>query len=92
MATNDDLWAQMTDPIRMPLVDSIPGMLVDNPALSGAATPPILQVQLHTLGGKNLLLQLTEKAAKQLVEAIAISLQLRDSQLEPGSDGPTKVH
>ena len=92
MATNEELWDQMTDPILTPILDTVPAMMSDNPALTGVATPPILLVQMRSVGGKNLLLQLTEKGARKLVEVLAKQLQLRGSLLPPESNEPTKTH
>lgn len=86
------LWAQLGDPVKLPLVVAVPGMMTDNPSLIGAATPPTLTVQLDTLSGNHLLLPLTVGAAQRLILALGAQLQLLNYPLEPGSSGPTRAH
>ena len=86
------LWARMSDPVLLPLVAEVQGGSIDNPALTGAATPPTLRVQLDTLSGKHLLLPLTVGAAQQLILVLATQLQLRGYPLEPKPIEPTRAH
>ncbi len=53
-------------PIILPLVSACPAALLDNPALTGGATPPTLTVQLDTLNGQIYQLPLSVLAARQL--------------------------
>ena len=59
------------EPFALPLVTSIQAFFQDNPALTGSATPPTLTAQLDTLGGQIYFLQLSEKAAIGLLEALS---------------------
>jgi hypothetical protein len=89
--TNEELWTQFTNPIHLPLVTAVPAGFLDNPAMTGAAIEPTLEVQLDTLGGKCFRLPLTIEAAQRLLAALAGQLQLLGYPLEPKSNEPKKV-
>jgi hypothetical protein len=50
----------------LPLVVSVSGAFEDNPALTGAATPQTITVQLNAVGGQVYHLPLSEQAAQML--------------------------
>ncbi len=87
----EKLWAEFGDIVPLPLIVSVPSLHMDNPELTGAATPTTLTVQLDTQGGQHLLLPLTVKAAKKLSVGLAGMLQLQGSPSEPGEDEPPSV-
>jgi hypothetical protein len=50
----------------LPLVVSVSGAFEDNPALTGAATPQTITVQLNAYSGRVYQLPLSEQAAQML--------------------------
>jgi hypothetical protein len=53
-------------PIVLPLVKACPAAMLDNPILTGGATPPTLTVQVDTESGQIYQLPLSVLAARQL--------------------------
>ena len=92
MADKSQLWAQLGNPINLPLVVNCPAGMTDNPSLIGASTEPTLQVQLDTQSGQHLLLSLNVRAARQVVLGLAAQLQSLGYPLEEESDEPPKGH
>jgi hypothetical protein len=78
--------AKMTDePNILPLVVAVPMRFGDNPALTGSSIPPVLTVQMDTESGPSYLVQLTEKAARDLLQLLANWQPIQDylSKQEP---------
>lgn len=65
-------------PTFLPLVVSCPGSNTDNPALTGGATEPTLQVQMNTLGGQIYLVPLSVAAAINLLAMLASWQPMQD--------------
>ena len=65
-------------PITLPLVTSMQTFFRDNPALTGIATAPTLTAQLDTLNGQIYFLQLSERAAIGLLEALSAWQPIQD--------------
>lgn len=77
-------------PILLPLVKKCPAGLLDNPALTGGATPPILTVQLDTESGQIYQLPLSALAARQLLLMLSNWPPAQGSPSELGSSEQAK--